>query len=499
LTNYFSQGDSVTGSSATIDEKSSFDVSDWHTYGINWQPDALEWSIDGKVVKTIKSSAVGVKYPNSPSRVQISTWAGGNITNAAGVIAWAGGEIDWTSANYTSQGYYSAEIKSFAVTCASQTVSDVSTTGNGTSVTSWVYTGSESTTYDAPEFSLSTTPISYLATPSLDGTAGLPGYSVQSEFSETNKNAWDGSGDTSGLSTKATTKSSSAKSSSSSTSSAGTTKSTGGSSEDSTTSTSTSSSGTKYWLDNNQVLSIAVPVAGAAVGLLAIWCLVSCCLKRRNRANERDSNKDYGGISNFNVGSLSGARTTARQTSLYKQLKDEEEDTATPLGAQKIGSGYGRAAGPRPGQSESNIRGYTDSTTSLHDTREYQSSSDGAANRHGYGALAAAGRGPAPNQANIRGPYQPASNAYTPAMRQTTQTGASTNYASRQQHQQQQGGGYGNYATPDYQPRSAYPSSQQTAARPLYNTNANAQAYPHQPSTYPQQQNYNSQSPSRGY
>lgn len=41
FTNFFSQAQTVSGSSATINGGSKFNVADWHTYGINWQSDKL--------------------------------------------------------------------------------------------------------------------------------------------------------------------------------------------------------------------------------------------------------------------------------------------------------------------------------------------------------------------------------------------------------------------------------------------------------------------------
>ncbi|UZJ56978.1 hypothetical protein CBS101457_006298 [Exobasidium rhododendri] len=467
FTNYFSQGLTVKGSSATIKGASSFDVSDWHTYGLNWQADSLQWSIDGKVVKTIKSASVGTQYPNSPSRVQISTWAGGNATNPAGTVAWAGGAIDWTSANYTSQGYYSAEIKSFAVTCGSQNVTGVSSTGSGSNVTSWVYTGTTSSTFDAPAFALSTTPITFLSSPSEDAVVGLPGYTVQSDFTQTNKNAWDGSGNTSGLSTKAATAKSSTQSS------------TQGSTKSSTKSSTLSSTNSgHYWLNNSKTLSIAVPVVAAAVGIIVLWAIVVCCVKRRRRANEVRGSKGFGDTSAFSVGPSNGARTTVRQTSLYKQLDDEEEDLA-PVGAQRIGAGYGPAVGPSPGKI--NGRGYTDSVSSLHDTRGYTASSDDLGQgAEGYGERTT-------NQysrTDVRRPYTLAKNAYTPAARQAQAPAMRQAAPLNSSHGVRQTE-YSNYATPNSQSRPA--PQYQAAHTPHYKT------YTQTRSAYPQQQPYNPQ------
>lgn len=450
-TNFFSEGQSVSGSSATITPGSGFDVSDWHTYGINWQQDKLQWTIDRTVVKTIFASSMGDSYPRSPSQVQISVWAGGNATNTQGVIDWAGGAIDWTNTDYTSNGYYSAEIKSFSVKCASQKVTGISTTGNGTDATSWVYTGKTSSSLNEPEFMLSTDAVKLLKDPSSGGTSGLPGYSTQSAFTSSNDNAWDGSGDTSGLSA-AEIKGSSGSSS-------------GG------------------WLDNNKALSIAVPVAGVVAAIVAIWAIAVCCMKRRRRSQESAISSDNsgnvmgGGGPVMNIGSGG-----SRKSSAYSKLGDDDEDDVAPMGAQKSGQGYGPSVGPTPGPLYH--KEYLDSTPTLRDTRGYASSGDA-----GYEAYAMNSRIASPNPyapAGIRGPYAPASNAYTPAMNQTPAmlpvggfTPAMAQSPAMRGYQQP---GLGGYATPTYS-TAQYP--QRPLPQPQYQSQHQQQAYSQQ--AYPYQ------------
>jgi len=55
---------------------SSDGASNYHDYTIDWQPDRLNWEIDGKVVRTLRREDTidqnsGIyKYPSTPSRVQ---------------------------------------------------------------------------------------------------------------------------------------------------------------------------------------------------------------------------------------------------------------------------------------------------------------------------------------------------------------------------------------------------------------------------------------------
>ena len=368
-TNYFSQGVVAPGTSATVSGRSGFSVADWHTYGINWQEDSLEWSIDGRVVHSVTRSAAG-NYPRSPSRIQVSTWAGGNSTNAPGVIEWAGGAVDWTSAEYTSQGYYSAEIKSFAMTCASQNVDGVDKVGTGPNVTSWVYSGQNTSAVTGPEFSLSTDPIKFVDDPSQDGRANVPGFETQSDFTVENKNSWDGSGDTSGLSASEI----------------------GG-----------ASSNSGGWLANNKTLSIAVPIAAAAVAIIALWATAVWCVKKRRKSSEIS----YG--SKENDASVPGVMaavvpSTNRKASPYNKLENASEEDVAPAGTKRMGAGYGPAVGPSPGRRQVE-QGYSD--TSGSEASYPMDERARSAASHQYPAQ------------GMRGPYTPAFNAYTPAVRQT--------------------------------------------------------------------------------
>ncbi|PWN18576.1 concanavalin A-like lectin/glucanase, partial [Microstroma glucosiphilum] len=140
-TNWFPQGRIVSGSGKDSQPTSgTLDVSEWVTYGINWQPDRLQWLINGAVVRTLKRT--DYSYPSTPTRLQLSVWAGGNSTNAQGVIDWSGGPISYTNSQYTTNGYYGMEISSVSIKCADTSIANVSTIGKGSNgPTSWTYTG----------------------------------------------------------------------------------------------------------------------------------------------------------------------------------------------------------------------------------------------------------------------------------------------------------------------------------------------------------------------
>ncbi|KAF6764108.1 glycoside hydrolase family 16 protein [Ephemerocybe angulata] len=118
--------------------------SNYHDFTIDWQPDSLSWSIDGKVVRTVKKSDFVegglTRYPNTPSRVQLSIWPAGIESSGKGTVEWAGGMIDWTDPDYKSAGQFSALVKSVSVKCANlpSLISSANAT-NATDITSYVY------------------------------------------------------------------------------------------------------------------------------------------------------------------------------------------------------------------------------------------------------------------------------------------------------------------------------------------------------------------------
>lgn len=108
------------GANASVDS-STFD--DWHEYEIDWKPEAITWSVDGDVKRTLTRESTwnetGNRYefPQTPSRMQLSLWPAGQASNAEGTIAWAGGEIDWDSEDIKDEGYYYASYSDITVEC----------------------------------------------------------------------------------------------------------------------------------------------------------------------------------------------------------------------------------------------------------------------------------------------------------------------------------------------------------------------------------------------
>ncbi|KIY73018.1 glycoside hydrolase family 16 protein, partial [Cylindrobasidium torrendii FP15055 ss-10] len=151
-TNYFWQGVIPTGENHGTTVKDLSDTySNYHDYTIDWQPDALTWSIDGNVVRTLKQSDTvdsnGVaNYPSTPSRVQLSIWPAGTNASAQGTIDWAGGEINWSDPDYTSAGHFYALVKEVSIKCADPEKA-------GADITSYVYNANITTNTPGISFS----------------------------------------------------------------------------------------------------------------------------------------------------------------------------------------------------------------------------------------------------------------------------------------------------------------------------------------------------------
>jgi len=81
-------------------------------YTITWSPYAISWYIDNHWVRTVTAQAAansGNWFPQTPCRVKIGTWAGGDKDNANGTITWAGGLTNY------SQGPFSMYVEQVKV------------------------------------------------------------------------------------------------------------------------------------------------------------------------------------------------------------------------------------------------------------------------------------------------------------------------------------------------------------------------------------------------
>ncbi|CAI4211248.1 unnamed protein product [Parascedosporium putredinis] len=110
-TNYFGKGeeDFTNGGYHEV----PFDVrDDYHNYTTEWTRDRLDWYIDGRLVRTLlpKDANNTRNYPQTPMRLSLGIWAGGDSSMPQGVREWAGGDTDY------SKGPYTMWVKSVKVT-----------------------------------------------------------------------------------------------------------------------------------------------------------------------------------------------------------------------------------------------------------------------------------------------------------------------------------------------------------------------------------------------
>lgn len=112
-TNFFGKGIAGSYSRGTAPPVDS-PQDQFHTYALDWTPEALTWSIDGKNVRTLSNNhqtSGESQYPQTPSRLHLGLWCSGDPeTNSAGTVGWGGGLTDF------SKLPYSAFVKSVKIT-----------------------------------------------------------------------------------------------------------------------------------------------------------------------------------------------------------------------------------------------------------------------------------------------------------------------------------------------------------------------------------------------
>lgn len=99
LSNYFWNGELLFGVNGGKHFVKGGPVNkDFHTYAIDWSPNAMVWKIDGEVVRVVKKEDTfkdgQFKFPSHPSFVQIGIWDGSGRSDTS---AWTNGPIDWNS------------------------------------------------------------------------------------------------------------------------------------------------------------------------------------------------------------------------------------------------------------------------------------------------------------------------------------------------------------------------------------------------------------------
>ncbi|GMM33047.1 hypothetical protein DASC09_003720 [Saccharomycopsis crataegensis] len=129
--NYFSKGDTTTydrGGYHTVSNPQTT----FHNYTLDWTEDQLQWYIDGTLVRTLLSTS-SEGYPQTPSKLYIGTWVGGDSSvDAAGTVEWAGGETDYSTAPWSA--YFKELVVTDYSTGSSYEYTD--TSGDWTSIKS---------------------------------------------------------------------------------------------------------------------------------------------------------------------------------------------------------------------------------------------------------------------------------------------------------------------------------------------------------------------------
>ncbi|KAI5918069.1 concanavalin A-like lectin/glucanase domain-containing protein [Camillea tinctor] len=89
--NYFSKG--ITG---------DYDRGLWVPF--DWTPTKVDWLLDGKVIRTLLASQADTtthQFPQTPAKIQLGIWDGGDPEQNSGTLNWAGGKTDLSGGPYT--------------------------------------------------------------------------------------------------------------------------------------------------------------------------------------------------------------------------------------------------------------------------------------------------------------------------------------------------------------------------------------------------------------
>ncbi|KAG6105661.1 hypothetical protein E4U14_005009 [Claviceps sp. LM454 group G7] len=100
-TNYFGKGrqDYKNGGSHPMSGMQD----DFHNYTTLWTKESIQWFIDGNHVRTLNANDANntQNYPQTPMRMSIGIWAGGDPSLPEGTRQWAGGDTDYAAGPYT--------------------------------------------------------------------------------------------------------------------------------------------------------------------------------------------------------------------------------------------------------------------------------------------------------------------------------------------------------------------------------------------------------------
>ncbi|KAI1484690.1 concanavalin A-like lectin/glucanase domain-containing protein [Biscogniauxia mediterranea] len=101
-TNLFAHGKMWDGA-ATYQKDVRNPTTEVHKYSVEWDETHMDWYVDDKVVRSVqaKDTPGGFVFPQSPMKLHLGLWAGGDPGNNYWTIQWAGGETDASKTPYT--------------------------------------------------------------------------------------------------------------------------------------------------------------------------------------------------------------------------------------------------------------------------------------------------------------------------------------------------------------------------------------------------------------
>ncbi|KAL1640634.1 transglycosylase [Diplodia intermedia] len=101
--NYFGKGNTTSYDRAVYHAVAPDTQADLHNYTVLWSADYTTWYVDGVAVRTLNyaDAVAGSNYPQTPMRLRLGVWAGGDSNNDQGTIGWAGGTTDYSQGPFT--------------------------------------------------------------------------------------------------------------------------------------------------------------------------------------------------------------------------------------------------------------------------------------------------------------------------------------------------------------------------------------------------------------
>ncbi|KAK1750139.1 concanavalin A-like lectin/glucanase domain-containing protein [Echria macrotheca] len=101
-TNYFGKRNTTTwdrGRFSHVDDTQYVT----HSYAIDWNQDSITWYVDWQPVRTLRfhEAVDGTNFPQTPARLRLGIWSGGDPKNPEGTISWSGGRTDYSKGPYT--------------------------------------------------------------------------------------------------------------------------------------------------------------------------------------------------------------------------------------------------------------------------------------------------------------------------------------------------------------------------------------------------------------